>query len=211
MRGHFIRRSIRARIVILTAVMTAALTVSGVASAHDGDPSWHATTTSCLETPASGQWSVVSSAYMTRADGFDTRGIIYTGGGDVIYGGTGSSPGYSDQWLYYRVVVGTQDATGQWSWRYGTWIRRMNELGGQTSGIDTEVETYAGSGVFVSTSYGLVPGAREDASYASGRIGVGQRTKYVYGQMWWGPIYSGNTLVFAPRYHWDPIGYINCG
>jgi hypothetical protein len=103
-----------------------------------------------------------------------------------------------------------QDRYGQWTQKNGTWIRRQNELGGQTDGISTEVETYAGPGVFVRTNYGLA-GGREDASYATGWIGVGVRTKYVWDQMCYGSIYSGNTLAWAGRYHWVPIGYRDCG
>jgi hypothetical protein len=200
----------KVRIVIVTAALTAVLAATGLASAHGSFPSQHYAAASCRETPASGQWAVSSHVMMNRADGYETRGTIGVGGGDVIYGGTYLGPGYSEQWLYYRVVVGTQDRYGNWTWKYGTWMRRTDQLGDHTSGIDTEVETYPGSGAYVRTSYGAT-GSPEDVSMLTGRIGDGPRLKYIYGQMWWGPIFSNGVQVFVPYTHWEPLGYVTCG
>jgi len=206
------RRAMSSRIAVLAAALTTALALTGVASAHDGsDPSSHSTTTSCMETPSSNQWSIVSIASMYRTAGYDSTGVIYTGGGNVFYGGANPSLGYSPQWLAYRVVLQVQDREGNWKWKYGTWARRQNQIGGATDGISTEVETYPLSNRFVYSSYGLVPGAREDASYATGTMGDWGQWKYVWVQMYYGPIYSGNTLVWADRYHWVPIGWRDCG
>ena len=193
----------------LILVILAALASAGTASAH-AYPSQHWAAATCRETPINGQWAISSNVYMNRADGFPA-GTMYVGGGDVFYGGGGAGPGNSQQWLYYRVVIVTQDRYGNWNqWRYGTWMRRLDALGDGTDGISTEVETYPGSNVYVRTGYGAT-GMPEDVSMLSGAIGSVPRTKFVYGQMYWGPIFSGTTRVFAPYNYLEPLGYLTCG
>ena len=203
----------RARILILTGALTAALAGATSGAAHTDYPSQHWAAAMCRVTPINGQWTVVSNVMMNRADGFPPN--VYgtaTGTGPYFTGGSWTLiDSNSQQWLYYRVVVGWKTATGAWTWKYGTWMRRKDALGDHTDGISTEVETYPRSGVFVKTGYGATS-MPEDVSLVSGQVGAAPRAKYVYGQMWWGPIFnSKNEQVFAPYTHWHALGYVYCG
>ncbi len=203
----------RTRVIIIVAILAIALFGAHSAVAYGTYPSQHFAAAVCRETPITGQWTVSSNVYMNRADGFPA-GVVGTGGTTGPYFTGGGSwtviDGNSQQWLYYRVVVGTQTSSG-WSWTPGTWMRRQDQLGDGTDGLSTEVETYPGSGVYVRTGYAATS-SPEDVSLVSGQIGVGPRSKYIYGQMWWGPIYNlKNQQVFAPYTHWEPIGWVNCG
>lgn len=193
----------------VAAAFLAALASGGSASAHGTYPSSHrAYHSGCYYTLSTGTWTIVSGVYMDRANGYPP-GVIGVGGGSWsdTYGPTGGAvvaiDGHSAQWLYYRVVVMTQLATGQWKSTYGNWMRRKDALGDHTDGLSTEIQTANG---WQLTSYALA-GGHADASFAN----VGRGRKYVYGQMWWGPIYNlAGKQVFAPYTHWEPLGYVNC-
>ena len=205
---------IKARLIIsLACGLVASLLATGSAMAHGSYPSEHRASALCYETTTNGQWAVMSNVYMNRADGYP-RAVYGTSIGDGGYFTGGSwtlIESNTQQWLYYRVAIATQSSSGAWTWKYGNWMRRLDALGDHTSGLDTEVETFPGSGVYVQTGY-TATSSPQDVSLVSGRIGVGPRLKQVYGQMWWGPIYNmKNQQVFAPYTHWEPLGSVSCG
>ena len=201
----------------MVAIAAAALLVANVeaAQAHGTYPSQHFAAAVCYRTNILGTWTVMSNVYMNRADGFPAT--VYgsaVGTGPYFTGGSwGLIDSNSEQWLYYQVVVGTQLPSGAWTWIRGNWIRAKDALGDGTDGLSTEFQR--SDGTWVRTGY-TATSSPWDVSLAngwlSGGIGLSAGRKYVYGHMWWGPIYnSKNQQVFAPYDHWEPIGYMNCG
>ena len=205
------------------------LVTSGAAFAQDGYPSWHrAVNYGCYTTSTTGTWTVMSSVQMNRADNYPIA--VWGMGGGYYDPQTGAITGQSwqlidshtQQWLYYRVVVGTPRISGGWHWDYGNWIRRKEQLGDQTDGIGTQVQL--DNGTWVTTDYSQTGyfngstwiGSPSDLSFVTrstfmAGVALGRGSKYVYGQMWWGPIYnSAGRQVFPAYDHWEPLGYVNC-
>src|ERR671932_106357 len=130
-------------IVILTAVAVALCAVNS-ALAHGTYPSEHHASATCYKTQLLGTWTVMSNLYMNRADGFPPS-TFAMGGGDYIYGSSWQLiDGNTQQWLYYRVVVASETASG-WKWTYGNWIARQDALGDHTDGISTYFQMQDGS------------------------------------------------------------------
>jgi hypothetical protein len=205
------------------------LVTGEAANAHGDYPSWHrAVAYGCYTTSTTGSWTVMSSVQMNRADNYPLA--IYGMGGGYYDPQTGAITGQAwqlidnntQQWLWYRVVVLTPLASGGYSYDYGNWIRRKEQLGDQTDGFSTEVQLDNGS--WVTSDYSMTGhfdgskwvGNPSDLSFVSRNtimagVALGRGWKYVYGQMWWGPIYnSARKPVFAGYDHWEPLGWVNC-
>jgi hypothetical protein len=180
-------------------------------------PSYHQAGAVCYRTSLTNTWTVMSSIYMNRADGYPR--ITYgsaTGTDPYFTGGSWTvTDANSQQWLYYQVVVGTPRSDGTYYWTYGTWIRALDALGDHTSGLDTQVWD-ATRGKWVTTGY-TGSGSPTDASYANGNmyggIALGSGKKSVWAHFVWGPIYNTvkNTLAFAQYEAWESMGEMSCG
>lgn len=221
-------RKTRVAATLVVALATVLLGTEA-ALAHDQYPSQHhAAVYGCYTTSTTGTWTVRSGVQMYRADGYP--GSIIGVGGSTVDPQTGAITGnygpvfdgFTQQWLYYQVVVGTQLTSGAWHWDYGNWIRRKDALGDQTDGISTEFQL--DNGTWVTTGYSMAGywngsmwvGSPSDVSFVTrysmiGGIAVGPGRKYVYGRLWWGPIYNlAGRQAFAPYEHWEPLGYVTC-
>jgi hypothetical protein len=216
----------KVRVATTLIVSMLALGLSGEqAWAQDDYPSAHRAVASCYTTSTTGAWTVTSIPTMYRADGFDD---VYGYGGSTYDPQTGAITGnyrtliagYTQQWLYYQVVVETPSASGARQLDYGNWMRRREQLGAQTDGLSTEVQLP--DGTWARTDYSMVGHVVNyyngsywvsyptDASIVSRRSAAGW--KYVWGRMWWGPITNtvSNKQVFNPYDHWHPLGWVYC-
>jgi hypothetical protein len=226
MLDSFLNRKIRIATTFIVSIL--ALGLSGEqALAHGDYPSAHRAIASCYTTGTTGTWTVTSTPYMNRADGFLTGVYVGAGGstydpqtGAITGGSSTLIDGHTQQWLYYQVVVGTQLASGAWHWDYGNWMRRKEQLGGHTDGLSTEVQLP--DGTWARTDYSMVG---DVVDYYNGSVWVSYPTdasivtrgsaagwKYVYGHMYWGTIYNivSRKHVFGPYDHMEPLGYVNC-
>jgi len=210
----------------LCASLVAVLVSTDVAYAHDPSPGEHAVRYyGCGYYSNTGKWSVASNVtWMWRTPGYP-QAVMTTGGsvvdpyaGGAVTGNYGSMSGYTSQWLYYQVVVGTQRTDGTWRWDYGNWIARQDYLGEATDGLSTYVQQPDGS--WVTSNYSNVGhvegehwiGYPSDLSLVTRSVNVVPRgRKYIYGHLIWGPIFNqAGQRVFAQTEHWEPLGYTDC-
>ena len=93
-------------------------------------------------------------------------------------------------------------------------LERVQALSGGE--VELELESFdVGAGTWRRTGYSATS-SPWDVSLANGSIYGGIALdggwKYVYGQMYWGPIYNNaGQQAFAPYTHWEPIGWRYCG
>ena len=215
------QRSLTRIAVVIGTAMAVLLSTAGPAVAGDTYPSQHWARARCYTTKSLGTFTVMSSVYMNRADGY-LSSYNLVGGYDMFGNPTGGNvvvADYTPQWLYYRVVVVWYDANGKLNRTFGNWIARQDALGDGTDGISTYFQMPNGSWKLTGYTGGTSPW---DVSLANGSfdgtfiggIAIPRGRYYAYGEFRWGPIYQtvpGPTKVAFPgNDHFDYLGQLNC-